>query len=364
MLRLAFVNFFRLCRRNASFTILSLVCLTCAFISFLYTQEYGYCRYVEIVEREKETQTLFFKCSDETTVKDIYAELDDDGGVFPKLSSVTASNELYAGIDWSVSESWYTPYGRFFTREEMENGAAVAILGIGYLKLLPQERLDTVWETGIEINGVHFEAIGNHYFGLNVDGTVPTETEATAVPSPVLMPLAAFWESGLTANKMRCVFAEPLTEAQITVMAELLQSYEDVYFVSLPKEGNYYAIRIYLGQVIPYTFIILLSLISIGAVVLHWLRREFVRYGIYLICGARRGQIAFLLSVAISLLVTIAFLFASFLIAQVTGFASGVLLPLPWQFHAALYAGMLLIALLVVNLKASPLIFRGRMLEK
>ena len=170
MLRLAFVNFFRLCRRNASFTILSLVCLTCAFISFLYTQEYGYCRYVEIVEREKETQTLFFKCSDETTVKDIYAELDDDGGVFPKLSSVTASNELYAGIDWGVSESWYTPYGRFFTREEMENGAAVAILGIGYLKLLPQERLDTVWETGIEINGVHFEAIGNHYFGLNVDG--------------------------------------------------------------------------------------------------------------------------------------------------------------------------------------------------
>lgn len=364
MLRLAFINFFRLCRLNASFTILSLVCLVCAFTSFLFIQEYGYYKYAEVVERDQETQVLYFMCSDDTTVKAVYAEL-DDSNVFPELSSVTISNEQYAGIDWGVSGSWYTPYGRFFTREEVEQGAAVAILGTGYLKSLPPERLDTIWETGIEINGFHFEAIGSHYFNLAVDGTVPQEMYETQVPAPILIPLPAFWESGLTANKMRCVFAEPLTETEITAIAELLQSYGDIYFMSLPKEGNYYAIQVFLSQVTPYTFIILLSLISIGAVVLHWLRREFVRYRIYLICGARRGQIAFLLSIAITLLVTIAFLFASFIITQVTKFApDGVLLPLPWQFHAALYAGVLLIALLVVNLKAFPLIFRGRVLEK
>lgn len=116
---------------------------------------------------------------------------------------------------------------------------------------------------------------------------------------------------------------------------------------------------------LPYTLIILLSLISTAAVLLHWLRREFVRYRIYLICGARRSQIVCLLSVAIALLVTAAYLVAGALLALVTRVASaGALLRLPWRFHAAIYAGMLLLALLAVNCKALPLLFRGRLLEQ
>ena len=185
------------------------------------------------------------------------------------------------------------------------------------------------------------------------------------MPAPILIPLRAFWESGLAADKLRCVFAAPLTEEQIAKIDALLRTYGDIHSVSLPTTGNYYAVAVYLNQVLPYTLIILLSLISTAAVLLHWLRREFVRYRIYLICGARRSQIVCLLSVAIALLVTAAYLFAGALLALVTRVApAGALLRLPWRFHAAIYAGMLLLALLAVNCKALPLLFRGRLLEQ
>ena len=363
MLRLAVTNFFRLCRRNAAFSLLSFACLACAFASFIFIQEFGYYKYVEIVERDRETQTLFFMCSEEATAQDVYHAL--CGGDFPEIASVTASGEWYAGVDWGEGAEWYTPYGRFFTREEVERGAAVALLGTGYIGSLPPEQIDTIWETGIEINGRHFDAIGSHYFNLSLEGAVPAELRATEVPAPILIPLRAFWESGLAADKLRCVFAVPLTEEQIAKIDALLRTYADIHSVSLPTTGNYYAVAVYLNQVLPYTLIILLSLISTAAVLLHWLRREFVRYRIYLICGARRSQIVCLLSVAIALLVTAAYLFAGALLALVTRVApAGALLRLPWRFHAAIYAGMLLLALLAVNCKALPLLFRGRLLEQ
>mgnify|MGYP000791555899 FL=1 len=58
MLRLAFAHFIRLCRLNISFFILSLVCLTCAFTSFLFIQEFGYYKYTEVLEREQELSLI------------------------------------------------------------------------------------------------------------------------------------------------------------------------------------------------------------------------------------------------------------------------------------------------------------------
>ena len=355
MLRLAFAHFIRLCRLNISFFILSLVCLTCAFTSFLFIQEFGYYKYTEVIEREQETQVLYFMCSDDTTAQDVYFRLDSDR-FFPELSSVTISSDQYAGIDWGESGDWYTPYGRFFRYEEIESGAAAAILGTCYIQSLPQESIDSVWETEIEISGTHFDAIGSHYFHTSADGAVPKELYATQIPAPIVIPLRSFWEEGLAANKLRCVFSAPLTKAQIARLQELLQSYAGIHSVSMPREGNFYAIKVFAEQVVPYTLIIILSMISIGAVILHWLRREFVRYRIYIICGARRSQIAFLLSFAIIMLMTIAFFFAGFIIAGITELApAGVLAPLPWPFYAAIYGSVLFITLLGVHMKAFPL---------
>ena len=207
MLRLAFAHFIRLCRLNISFFILSLVCLTCAFTSFLFIQEFGYYKYTEVIEREQETQVLYFMCSDDTTAQDVYFRLDSDR-FFPELSSVTMSSDQYAGIDWGESGDWYTPYGRFFRYEEIESGAAAAILGTCYIQSLPQESIDSVWETEIEINGTHFDAIGSHYFHTSADGAVPKELYATQIPAPIVIPLRSFWEEGLAANKLRCVFSK------------------------------------------------------------------------------------------------------------------------------------------------------------
>ena len=167
-------------------------------------------------------------------------------------------------------------------------------------------------------------------------------------------------------DKLRCVFAAPLTEEQIAKIDALLRTYADIHSVSLPTTGNYYAVAVYLNQVLPYTLIILLSLISTAAVLLHWLRREFVRYRIYLICGARRPQIVCLLvgrhRAARHGRVPVCRRAAR---AGHKGRAGGrAAAPAPWRFHAAIYAGMLLLALLAVNCKALPLLFRGRLLEQ
>lgn len=303
-------------------------------------------------------------CEDDATVLNILSELKDEA-VFPKLSSITVSNEQYAGIDWGNGEKWYTPYGRFFRYEEIKSGSHVAIIGTCYLKSLPLDSIDSIWKTGIDIDGTHFETIGSHYFRLDDNGCVPKEILDTQVPSPVIIPLMAFLDIQIPANKLRCVFADQPTEEQIIQIEKMLQQYITVKHVVLPKTGNYHAIQVYINQALPYTLVIFLSIISITNVVLHWLRREFERYRIYLICGAKRWQLVFLLSFTIAVLTLICFFAAELCITGINMIVpTGTISPLPWQFLAASFSGILFILLFVVNVKASPLMFRDKILEK
>ena len=100
-----------------------------------------------------------------------------------------------------------------------------------------------------------------------------------------------------------------------------------------------------------------------SSVIFCWLRKELKRYKIYLICGAKRIQIAALLSWHIGFLVTIAY-GAAFLIALVLSGVTPreIFMPLPWTFYIVIYAASLLLIQIAVHIKALPVVFRGKLL--
>ncbi len=365
MFRLAFHNFLRLCRANGSFFVLSFFCLMCAFVSFLFIQERGYYTYTQSAEEEQAAQVLTFACDDTLAIQSIYTELASDPQL-PEMKIVTVSNGEYAGVYWKTvpnEEVWYTPYGRFFSAGEMESETFVALLSTGFLGRLPQESVDTIWETGIEINGTRFQAIGNYFFDWP-DGDIPDEVyETEPLSASAVIPLKAFFAVGLTAARFRCVFSQPLTSAQITHLQDLILPYGNIYALSLPETNNTDAVTSYINGIAPYTLVIFLSLLSIATVILHWLRMEFARYKIYLICGAKHGEVTYLISMNIAFLVTATYICAYFAVSVLTKMTpEGLIASLPWQFHIVMYLSSLLFTLLAVNIRAVPIVLREKLL--
>lgn len=166
MLRVAFRNFFTACRAHAAFFFLSFFCLISAFVCLLFIQQRSYFSYKEDISIRKETTLLYFSCENPATVHQIAAELSDSPSL-PKAAVISVSGGQYCGLYWDRSQRedvWYTPYGRFFTMDEMEAGAKVAILGTAYLGQLPFEEMDSIWESGMEINGAPYKVVGNYLF--------------------------------------------------------------------------------------------------------------------------------------------------------------------------------------------------------
>lgn len=365
MLRLAFTNFLQLCHRNVSFLLLSFACLVCAFVSFLFLQERGYYMYTESVELNQKTRLLYVASENAETIKSLYTEISDSSAL-PKVKSATVSDGQYAGVYWDVrpnEETWYTPYGRFFSADEIKSGAKVALLATGFISRLAPESINTVWESGIEIAGTHFNAIGN-YFNNWETGAVPEDAYQTEpLPVSVAMPFKTYFDLGLAPTRFRCVFSQPLTNAQIALIRDLVRPMSSIDTLLLPQEHDTEAVNAYIGAIVPYTLVMVLSLLSIASIILYWLSREFERYKIYLICGAKGRQIAFMLSLNTALLVTAGYGSACFAMSQITvRLPEKLLSPLPWQFHIVLYFAALLFMLFTVNIKAIPIVFQKKML--
>ncbi len=367
MLRVAFRNFFTACRAHAAFFFLSFFCLISAFVCLLFIQQRSYFSYKEDISIRKETTLLYFSCENPATVHHIAAELSDSPSL-PKAAVISVSGGQYCGLYWDRSQRedvWYTPYGRFFTMDEMEAGAKVAILGTAYLGQLPFEEMDSIWESGIEINGAPYKVVGNYLFEWGT-ADVPEETSmAEPLCAPIVVPLKAFWDSGLSASRFRCEFAAPITPEQRGLLIDFLQSYAGISSISLPQSRNSRAVSSYVGGSASPTVIVVLALISCMNIVLYWLRREFERYRIYRICGAGRGQIVFLLLFQILFLVTLAYLCAYAIARILTSvMPAGIMLLLPGILYAGIYLALLLFIGAVAVIKAYPHILRGRILDQ
>ncbi len=323
--------------------------------------------YTVNVESNQDTRVLYFTCNDTNAIQSLYAKLENDS-VLPKMTIVTVSDENYTGLYWDgklIKEVLYTPYGRFFSTEEMDSGDVVALLGTDYFTNLSQENLDTIWTTGIDINGTHFNVIGNYFFDFPKDSITENFYEFAVVQTTITIPLRTYFDFGLAPERFRCVFSQPLTSTQITHLSDILQSVDNIQSLSLPKSFEANAVYSYIDGIIPYIAVLLLSLLSSISVILYWLRKEFARYRIYLICGAKGRQIAFLISVNIALLVTAAYVCACLAIFELTQITPhGLVSALPWQFYILIYIGVMIFTLLAVNIRAIPIVFREKMLQK
>ena len=340
-------------------------CLISVLVSILYIQQHAYSVYKDAVSTWKETKTLYFSCKDPAAVHHIAAELSDSPSL-PKAAVISVSGGQYCGLYWDRSQKedvWHTPYGRFFTMDEMEAGAKAAILSTGYIGQLPFEEMDSLWESGIEVGGVPYKIVGNYYLET---ADVPEEVYRTEpLCAPIVIPLKTFWDGGFSASRFRCEFTAPVTAEHRALLANLLQRYDEIHSLSLPETSNRHTFVSYVGGSAPSTVIVVLALVSCMNIVLYWLRREFERYRIYRICGAGRGQIVFLLLFQILFLITLAYLCAYGIARMlVSRMPAGIVLPLPGILYAGIYLALLLFIGAVALIKAYPRVLRGRILDQ
>lgn len=365
ILRIAFRNFITACRAHAAFFYLSFICLISVLVSILYIQQHAYSVYKDAVSTWKETKTLYFSCKDPAAVHHIAAELSDSPSL-PKAAVISVSGGQYCGLYWDRSQKedvWHTPYGRFFTMDEMEAGAKVAILSTGYIGQLPFEEMDSLWESGIEVGGVPYKVVGNYYLET---ADVPEEVYRTEpLCAPIVIPLKTFWDGGFFASRFRCEFTAPVTAEQRALLTNLLQRYDEIHSLSLPETSNRHTFVSYVGGMASSTLIVLMALVSCMNILLYWLRREFERYRIYRICGAGRGQIVFLLLFQILFLITLAYLCAYGIARMLVSLMpAGIVLPLPGILYAGIYLALLLFIGAVALIKAYPRVLRGRILDQ
>ncbi len=318
------------------------------------------------VEMGAVNQVLSFKCNDTNTIKSLYEKFENDS-IMPEMAIVTVSDEKYTGLYWlrnQNEEVLHTPYGRLFSAEEMDSGATVTLLGTHFFANLSPENIDTIWKTGIDINGTHFNAVGNYFFDSSMIGA-EGGFEFEKVPTTIIIPLKTYFAIGLIPLRFRCEFSQPLTSTQIEHLSVLFKSFSNVQSLSLPNTNNARAVNNYFGGITVYAVVLLVSLLSIVSVILYWLRKEFSRYRIYLICGAKGRQIAYFISMNVALIVTVTYLCAYFAVFGITNITPpGMVSPSPWQFYVLIYFGVMIFIQSAVIIRAIPIIFREDMLKK
>ena len=373
MLRLALKNFIHLCHTNRLFSVISGLCLICAFTGFLFLQEKGYYKYLEYAKFYSETQLLYFSSAGKDEVLNLYTQLEADPAL-PSLAVATVSDGRVCGVYWdgeSDQNVWYASYGRFFSAKEMLEGAIVALVGMGYIRQLAPEKIDNIWETGMEILGAQMKAVGNYfgvvsnYFG-NDESPVSEELyEAEFIPDSITLPIKTFFDIGLTATRLRVVFSQPLTGEQIAYLGGLVETYSQVQSYTLPQPSNTQAAKNYADEVIKYIIVFVISFLSIVSVLLYWLKIEFTRYKIYMICGAKREAIVYLLSMNVALLITLTYACScviTYVLTKIT--PPGMVQLLPLESYGVIYVGALIFALLAVNLRSLPIVLKSRILLK
>ena len=352
--------FFKQCRLNVKFTILTMICLISSFWALIFLFERGYSQYVVDADTEQETQVLYLS-SDETTIKDIFCKIAEDP-LLPKLKQATVSGSVYSGLFWSTEAGeYYTPYGRFFREDEISTDAEVALIGTGYLSLFSHDEIDSILCDGIKINDVTFEVIGTYNYNWGDGSSIPPDAFCySPMPNAITVPIHTFFDRGLTATKMRCVFSTPLTEEQHTYLTNFLESSHDLRDVVIPKTekmNRKIMLTRMLENVAPFALIVFLSVINIANIVMYWLYMEFRRFQIYRICGSNSRMIVFLISVQVALLVFTGFLGSCAAQEWIRVCSpTGVIARMPVFFYLIILAVQLFAMILLVLMKSMRLI--------
>lgn len=351
--------FIRLCKSNLSFTILSVVCLFSSFLSLIFLFERGYYQYIVDVDTEAETQVLFLSSSNEEIIEDIYYSIIDNP-IYPKLKNVTVSGNTYSGLYWNIDSEtspYYTPYGRFFNRAEVSTNAKVALLGTEYLSSFSPDVIDSIWDRGIIINGELFSAIGTYNYNWGDVSAIPPDAFfIDPLPNAVTIPINSFFDIGLKATRMRCVFSSPLTLEQRETLRDFLGTYSELQQLIFPKAEETNQMNMFahlIKNTAPFAIIILLSILNISNIILFWLHIELVRFQVYRICGANSGTITFLISFQVLIIVLLGYSSAclvEFLLRQLSPY--GVIAQMPSSLYLTILGTQFILMIILILIKS------------
>lgn len=362
--------FIRLCKSNFKSTLFCVVCLFSSFLSLIFLFERGYYQYVVDADTEFATQVLFVSSANEETIEDIYYSIIDNP-IYPELKTATVSGDTYSGLFWNIDSEkspYYTPYGRFFTGTEVSTNAKVALLGTEYLASFSPDVIDAIWDSGITINDELFSAIGTYNYNWGGASAIPPDFfYIDPLPTAVTIPINSFFELGLKATRMRCVFSSPLTLEQRECLRDFLGAYSDLQQILFPKAEEKNQMDLFaklVKNMVPFAIIILLSILNIANIILFWLHMELVRFQIYRICGAKSGTITFLISFQVLLLVILGYICAclvQFLIRQLSPY--GVIAPMPFFFYLMIFGTQCFITIIIVLIKSFHMLSNNNLLD-
>ncbi len=358
MIRIAFHSFSGLWRRNQAFSWLVVACLVSVFACILFLQERGYVSFIESMQDDSDNRTFSFSSGDPHSFRVFYDQLCNAADM-PPVENITLSDGNIAGVFWdrSINDNvWYTPYGRFFSDEEMRNGENVVLLGTSYISGLFPEKRDTVWKDGVHISGIDFSAIGSFFFEWMDD--IPEYVFRYEVMSAnIVIPLQTFLNLDLPAARFRCTFSQQLSEEQINWLKSRVSQLSQIGHLSFPPAGSRSSIASYLQTITASSAILLLAIISLIDIIMHWLKSDAPRYRAFLICGASYSRIFLLIMFHILSLVTLSFISAYMLIAIITYYTPPeIILPLPFIPVILTYLGVTVFTLFVSSVRVFHLV--------
>ena len=369
MIKRTLRSFVQLCQNNKALSFITVISIVCTIAAFLLIQEVTYHTALSVTE-DAITRKFSLSSKNDEILWEAYEKL-TSSDEFPDISVLTLANVDYAGVYWNYEtneKTYYTPYGRFFTEQEMNDGKNVILLGSSMINriIADQKNKNEIWENPVHIKGETLIPIGS-YYTLGLPGSTKVDDRSLvmrAFAAYTTMPLNTFRRLELQPEALYCEFASPLTETQITLLQEFVDSLNGVENVSIPISGQEAIIKTYVSRW-PTAILVLVGLLLTIQVLIHWLRSEFERFRIWLICGAKRKHILFRLFLEVFLIITLSFLLALGINTIVlTLMPDTVITALPPLLTAAVYVLFLVFVLIAVQIRSSAMIYRDRLLER
>ena len=365
MFRQPFLSVIRSCRGNAVLFAVTFFFLLTVFMSFLIMQENRYYYYTHDAALYGEKQVFYFSSGNPQTVELIYRAIQEDG-ILPEIGYVTISNKEVTGFYWDglfradSGPPVYTPYGRFFTDEETRDGARLALLGIGYISNLDDK--ESIWTNGITVGADTFHVIGNMNFADFPQSDYGLER--SRVHSPIVIPLNTFMNLHYIAERLRIEFSEPLSKDQRDHLDGLVKKNGggNEYY-SLPAPRNSKAAQNFMNSISMFFLLMLLALICVSNIFVYWVKRESVRYKVYLVYGATGRRIAWIISMQTVLIVSLSYICAIALTRLLVTMANiEFITALPAQLYLLTYLIVAVLTVAVSCVRAVPLIVREQMI--
>lgn len=348
-------SFLKLCRYRKAFAILSGLSLAITALSFLVLVEKGLYNYQYSLSQEY----VFAESAVSEDIISIYNDIISSKSL-PEIVSISLIDEQCTGISCEASQfQMFIPYGRLFSQDEMEEGRNVALLSLEYIRNLPQEKADHIWDEGIEIDETHFDAVGGY---TDIARYFPLSELAFDFPMPtfVAMPAKTYLASGREPVMLNCHFADILSKEQQNMLSQMISSYESVDNYYIP--GTRESIKSSLLKVLStYSAILLMSLVAVVLIIIYWFRSERERYRVYMVCGAKKRHIIFFCTINILLLSLISYLAALAGLELINlGFEGMILVSLPAIWRLLIGVGIFAFCWIVVVFRSLSLLNHDR----